>query len=156
MATASTASSFVLRVETLDALRGVAASFVVAHHVCRTAPGLDSAAFWSSSSAQAWWVYWVFLGDLAVTVFFVLSGASLAYASRCSNQQFSSGSFLIKRFFRIYPLYFLVLWVYFAFRPVYAYLVPNPPADWLSPQFVLPIQLEDWVQYLTMTFNLLG
>lgn len=143
------------RFETLDVLRGAAAVAVVVHHVLRCTPGFDSATFWTSPLHNAWWVRWVFLGDMAVTVFFVLSGASLAISAR-QESGFTAWSFYIKRFFRIYPLYALCIFVYFSFRPVFHLLAPEIRQDWLSPQFSDPVSGATWVAYLTMSFNITG
>ena len=142
------------RIYTLDSLRGIAASFVVVHHVLRCTPGLNSADFWSSPAAKAFWVSFAFLGDVSVTLFFVLSGASLALSAMRAGYKISTTKFIIKRFFRIYPLYFGVIVVYFLFRPIYSSIILSAsPPDWLSPQFLFPLNAKIWLTYLTMTFN---
>jgi len=142
------------RVYTLDVIRGIAASLVVVHHVLRCVPGLNDVHFWSSSASNVFWVRYAFLGDLAVTVFFVLSGASLALSALEAEYHLTAWKFLIKRFFRIYPLYIGTIFVYFLFRPVYSYLISSPfPKDWLSPQFLYPVDIRTWFVYGTMIFN---
>src|SRR5664279_4821067 len=93
--------------QSLDVMRDIAASLVVLHHVLRTVPGLDSATLFDGKVDL--WMGHVFLGDLAVTLFFVLSGASLAINAFAKAEAFSPRQFFIKRVFRIYPLYVLMI-----------------------------------------------
>jgi exopolysaccharide production protein ExoZ len=76
------------KIDAIQALRGIAAVAVVVAHV------------WGVTIA----------GDYAVNVFFVISGFTMLYAS---ERQFGTVSsiypFLIRRFIRIYPIYWLSL-----------------------------------------------
>lgn len=138
-------------------IRGIAASLVVVHHVLRTAPGLDAEALFNGHVAL--WMRHLFLGDLAVTLFFVLSGASLAISSIRKTNEFRVGRFFVRRFFRIYPLYALIIILYFAFRPVYAGYLHTGIASygtWLTGQFIDYTPPVVWITHLTMTFNLVG
>jgi peptidoglycan/LPS O-acetylase OafA/YrhL len=139
------------RIQLLDVARGLAAIAVVLHHVLRSTPGLNAVDWWKTPAAQDWWIPFVFLGDLAVTLFFVLSGVSLAMGA--VNRVFRVQEFCIKRFFRIYPLYVFAILAYFVFRPVYHLLVHTPQNDWLSEQYVCPLTIKTWATYLTMTSN---
>ena len=47
-----------------------------------------------------------------VDLFFVISG--FVFAPHITNAKIKLNSFFIRRFFRIYPLYFLSLWIYFS------------------------------------------
>jgi peptidoglycan/LPS O-acetylase OafA/YrhL len=142
------------RIHILDVFRGLAATAVVMHHVLRCTPGLNSDTFWKSSAASNWWVKYLFIGDLAVTLFFVLSGASLALSSKNTTLDITGIKyFYVKRFFRIYPLYVLSIFVYYIFRYVYPFISSGPYNNWLSPQFVNHISLKSWITYLTMSFN---
>jgi peptidoglycan/LPS O-acetylase OafA/YrhL len=124
-----------VRIELLDVIRGIAASLVVIHHVLRKIPGLDSERFWEDVSLRPWWTPLAFHGDLAVTIFFVLSGTSLAIACIGTEQSFLT--FYRKRFFRIYPLFALVLLMNYATQSrVRAHVDANI-----------------WISYLTFAFN---
>jgi exopolysaccharide production protein ExoZ len=76
------------KIDAIQALRGIAAIAVVVGHI------------WSIT----------IVGDYAVDVFFVISGFTMVYASQ---RQFGSSSsvypFLLRRFIRIYPTYWLCL-----------------------------------------------
>ena len=64
------------RLYALDVLRGIAATAVVVHHTLRCTPGLNGSGFWEQE--HPWWLSFAMLGDLAVTLFLVRSGASLS------------------------------------------------------------------------------
>lgn len=89
------------RYRALDGLRGMAALLVVFYHMT------ISSVFKSLSIVTN--------GDLAVDVFFILSGfvISSAYADRIDDSR-AMRRFLILRFFRVYPLHFCVLMVFLA------------------------------------------
>ena len=62
------------RVAWLDGIRGAAAIFVVLHHIWLTAwPGFPR-------NTGPWWLGWLLYGHMAVAVFIVVSGFSLALA----------------------------------------------------------------------------
>src|SRR3954470_8658102 len=62
------------RVSWLDGVRGGAATFVVLHHMWLAAwPGYPR-------NIGPWWLGWLLYGHLAVAVFIVVSGFSLALA----------------------------------------------------------------------------
>jgi peptidoglycan/LPS O-acetylase OafA/YrhL len=78
----------------LDGLRGLAAFTVVWHH------------FWTMFDLhQQWWQLPLVSGKQAVILFFLLSGFVLSLPFWKSNYRFHYGSFLIRRFFRIYVPY---------------------------------------------------
>lgn len=138
----------------LDVLRGVAASLVVVTHVLLTVPGAEYPEIWTNTSE--WWARNLYLGQSAVTLFFVLSGASLAMSAFHNPATFDARRFFVKRVWRIYPLYVLIILVYFCFRPVYhLYLAQGwvAPDVWLSPQFTELVTGATWFKYLTMSFN---
>jgi peptidoglycan/LPS O-acetylase OafA/YrhL len=82
------------RILAFDSLRGLAAVVVV---LCHFRLAL-------SSDPPAWFVWPLFAGRQAVTIFFVLSGyvLSLPY---WNGSQLPYGSYLVRRFFRIYVPY---------------------------------------------------
>src|SRR6516165_1606469 len=86
------------RLAGLDGVRGLAALFVVAHHIfLRTFPGypVDHAPFW-----VGWFIY----GRFAVVVFIVLSGFSLALSPARHGWRLDGvGRFAARRARRILP-----------------------------------------------------
>jgi peptidoglycan/LPS O-acetylase OafA/YrhL len=104
----------------LDGLRGLAALFVVVHHVfLRAFPGypVDRAPFWAS-----WFIY----GRFAVVVFIVLSGFSLALSPARRGWRLDGlARFARRRALRILPAYYAAL----AFSLAVAWLVVPPPGQ---------------------------
>jgi peptidoglycan/LPS O-acetylase OafA/YrhL len=102
----------------LDGIRGLAALYVVVHHVfLRAFPGypVDHAPFWAG-----WFIY----GRFAVVVFIVLSGFSLALSPARRGWRLDGRSrFARRRIVRILPPYYAAL----AFSLAVAWLiVPQP------------------------------
>src|SRR3954454_10995944 len=92
------------RLTGLDGVRGLAALFVVVHHVfLRAFPGypIDHAPFWASP-----FIY----GRFAVVVFIVLSGFSLSLASARAGWRLGSmRTYARRRAWRILPPYWAAL-----------------------------------------------
>lgn len=93
------------KLDSLQVLRGVAAAMVVAHHVtiyfgsAATAPGLVVSV----------------LGKYGVNVFFVLSGFIICFAHVHESGRLDRlGSYLKRRWIRLYPLYWAVSGVFIA------------------------------------------
>ena len=94
------------RVQWLDGVRGVAATFVVVHHIWQTA--------WPSEAPVnlgPWWLGWLLYGHMAVATFIVVSGFSLALAPMRDGGTLSGGirRFLRRRAWRILPAYWAAL-----------------------------------------------
>lgn len=90
------------RLHGIDALRGVLACGVMTYHYLH----------WTSLSLGTWGDrIFQSIGLYAVEAFFVISGMSLAFAYRNTDfaQPRALGQFAIRRFFRIAPLFYLVL-----------------------------------------------
>jgi peptidoglycan/LPS O-acetylase OafA/YrhL len=108
------------RLAGLDGVRGLAALFVVVHHVfLRAFPGypVDHAPFWA-----AWFIY----GRFAVVVFIVLSGFSLALSPARDGWRLDGvRRFAVRRARRILPAY----WAALAFSLAVAWLVVPQPAE---------------------------
>src|SRR3954451_194250 len=108
------------RLAGLDGLRGLAALFVVVHHVfLRAFPGYpaDHAPFWAG---------WLIYGRFAVVVFIVLSGFSLALSPARRDWRLDAISrFARRRALRILPAYYAAL----AFSLAVAWLVVPPPGE---------------------------
>src|SRR3954471_969024 len=108
------------RLAGLDGVRGLAALFVVIHHVfLRAFPGypVDRAPFWAG-----WFIY----GRFAIVVFIVLSGFSLALSPARHGWRLDGLSrFAYRRARRILPAY----WAALAFSLAVAWLVVPPPGQ---------------------------
>ena len=111
---------FTTRVEWLDGVRALAASFVVLHHVW-----LMSFNGFPDNNGP-WLTGWLAYGHLAVAVFIVISGFSLTLSPSRHGYSLSEGGwgFLRRRFWRIVPPYWAALvisaaliWVGLTFPP---------------------------------------
>jgi peptidoglycan/LPS O-acetylase OafA/YrhL len=111
------------RVVGLDGIRGLAALFVVLHHIFERAwPGYpaDHAPFWA-----AWMIY----GRLAVVMFIALSGFSLGLGPARSGWRFTSiRTYAHRRAWRILPPY----WAALGFSLVMTWFVLSQPG-WAVP-----------------------
>jgi exopolysaccharide production protein ExoZ len=86
-----------LGIDGIQYLRGIAALMVVVHHARHYFPHVES---WSS------------FGSRGVDIFFVISGFIMAHATqgyRSDHRLAQAGGFLLKRFVRVVPLYWLAL-----------------------------------------------
>jgi peptidoglycan/LPS O-acetylase OafA/YrhL len=94
------------RVQWLDGVRGLAAMFVVVHHIWLTAWPSDA-----PTNPGPWWLGWLLYGHMAVATFIVVSGFSLALAPMRSGGTLSGGvrRFLRRRAWRILPAYWAAL-----------------------------------------------
>lgn len=93
------------RVHWLDGIRGGAAVFVVLHHIFLTT--------WPTfpTNTGPWWLGWLLYGHMAVAIFIVVSGFSLALAPMSKGGTLSGGvrHFLRRRAWRILPAYWAAL-----------------------------------------------
>jgi len=100
-----TQAGTIQRVEWLDGVRALAAIFVVLHHSwLMTVGGYPG-------NNGPWFTNWLVYGHLAVSVFIVVSGYSLALAPMRHGMRFKDGGtgFLRRRFWRIVPPYWAAL-----------------------------------------------
>jgi peptidoglycan/LPS O-acetylase OafA/YrhL len=106
------------RLSGLDGIRGLAALYVVVHHIfTRTFPGYPH-------DRAPWWAGWFIFGRFAVVVFIVLSGFSLALSPARHGWRLDSlWRYAGRRARRILPAY----WAALAFSLAVAwYLVAEP------------------------------
>lgn len=93
------------RLAWLDGVRGAAAIFVVLHHIWLTA--------WPAFPRDTgpWWLGWLLYGHMAVAVFIVVSGFSLALAPMRNGGRMSGPArrFFRRRAWRILPPYWAAL-----------------------------------------------
>ena len=109
------------RLHWLDGVRGGAALFVVLHHMWLAA--------WPyyPENRGPWWLGWLLYGHLAVAVFIVVSGYSLALAPLRHGGELVSGTgrFIRRRAMRILPAY----WTALVFSTVLFVLILEPSAS---------------------------
>jgi len=91
------------RVQALDGIRGVAALYVVLHHCW-----LLSFRGYPANNGPVW-LGWLLYGHLAVVVFIVLSGFSLALAPARRGWRLGVVNFAQRRAWRILPAYWAAL-----------------------------------------------
>ena len=119
-ASASTQAAPRQRLAGLDGIRGLAALYVVMHHIFERAfPGypVDNAPAWAG-----WFIY----GRFAVVVFIVLSGFSLSLSPARHGWRLDGVSrFAYRRARRILPAY----WAALAFSLAVAWLIIPPPGQ---------------------------
>lgn len=126
-----------VHVSGLDGIRGLAALFVVVHHCyVLSFPGYPA-------STGPWWTGWMVYGHLAVVVFIVLSGFSLALApARHGWQVGNLGTYAHRRAWRILSAY----WPALAFSILMAVWVapqPGEPAPTARTVVVYGLLLQD-------------
>lgn len=115
MASASTVAATIPRLDSLTSLRWWAALGVFAFHVRNLVPlpgPLNELARY---------------GNFGVAFFFILSGFVLTWSWR---PQVGGGTFLWRRFARIYPLHLVTLLVAI---PVFYSIAPDPEQTWVKP-----------------------
>ncbi len=109
----------------LDALRGIAIVLVIIHHV-----GLHFPTLMNDAVAEQL----VRIGWSGVDIFFAISGYLITKILMDAHQQQDIKRFFIKRFFRIVPLYFFAIFIYYIFG--YVLNDPNISRLWLSTLFL--------------------
>ncbi|MBR1138483.1 MULTISPECIES: acyltransferase family protein [Bradyrhizobium] len=137
----------------IQMLRGLAASMVVLHHTLE-----ESLASKAAPTSPDWLTTF---GASGVDIFFVISGFVMVYASFASERpSIGAGTFLAKRFVRIYPFYWtcllliLILWGLGFYRK----LDPTP-GIWLRAVLLLPtdqpVLTVSWTLVYEMYFYML-
>ncbi len=115
------------RLPALDALRGFGAAVVVLGHV----------GFATGAVGTPYWGWWLSRSEVVVSMFFMLSGFVLfrpfAHAKASSAKSLGTGKYLVRRFLRVTPAYWLTVIISFT-------LLLDKPAD-----------LETWARHLTYT-----
>jgi len=107
------------RLDFLDALRGLAAAYVVVYHMTLLPDPHLVAPEWASKVAHA--------GGSGVMLFFVISAFSLYYTMPLRlKDSHSNWSFYLHRFFRIAPLFYA--WIFFSLvRDAWYYSASHSP-----------------------------
>ena len=124
----------------LNALRFFAATLVIFHH-------LEQYKFWGNQQALWGQAFINALGHKPVSLFFVLSGFLITYLLLEENRERQSiniSQFYLKRVFRIWPLYFLIVIIALTIMPMFSGIAfgdmpsPNVPMVLLSLVLILP------------------
>lgn len=139
------------KLDSIQALRGGAVLLVIAFHFRQ---------YLNSVYAQADIGDRLFgLGEVGVDIFFVISGFIIVYSSRNSDSN-TTTEFIIKRFFRLYPVYIVTLLLLLLFDKSTSYTVTNIvksalliPNDYnfIGPWYGYSINLPAW----TLTYEVL-
>jgi peptidoglycan/LPS O-acetylase OafA/YrhL len=144
------------RIEYLDSLRGLAAATVVIDHCFAIFPLLHSAWEGKPVSNPAVWaltftpLHLLWAGDEAVILFFVLSGLVLALPYFNGREPFYP-SYLIRRFFRIYVPYIVVVSVsaVLLLGSLSKYPMPGV-SDWFSSMWSHAVQAKEYLKLIFM------
>jgi len=110
------------RLDFVDSLRGLAAIYIVAYHTSLLPRPTLLVPHWAQAI--------VLDGGSAVRLFFIISAFSLCHTMKAhSGQQGEIRDFYIRRFFRIAPLFYVML-VFYAFRDVLYFASWHSPWEW--------------------------
>lgn len=87
----------------IEVLRGVAVLLVISYHIAGVL--IDAYSFWPDMGRHLFRN-----GNIGVDIFFMISGFIICYATNAKEDNYKL-SFVLRRFFRIYPLFFICLTV---------------------------------------------
>ncbi|WP_417521361.1 acyltransferase family protein [Marinobacter sp.] len=133
-------------------LRGIASFWVICSHVNRA----GEVSYTEGDTASSSIILSVLdLGTLGVALFFTLSGVTLFISNREISTQ-APMRFYIKRFFRIWPAYFVALLLYIAAGFVFREWYIGDPEYWVAEQFMREYSWYDIALYSTLSFNVFG
>lgn len=97
----------------LNAIRFFAASIVICHHIEQNKSNFNLPSYWQNEVV-------IMVGRLGVILFFVISGFLITYLLLKEKQftnTISVKDFYLRRIFRIWPLYFLIVFLAFFVLP---------------------------------------
>jgi peptidoglycan/LPS O-acetylase OafA/YrhL len=137
------------RLTQLDALRGLAALAVFWHHAFCMMPTTPVMLERIGHTP----LHFIYDGTSAVLLFFVLSGfvLNLRYAQASEYPPHWVSTFLIRRFFRIYPAFFVAIGLGLLLRHfLYDPSASSVFSDWFSTYWRHPMVLKDFVRMLTL------
>lgn len=112
-----------MRIDSLDYLRGgMAVSVMLFHYTSWSIGGVESGSLLGK------------LGIYAVSIFYILSGLSLSFVYFSLDRAFSIREFILKRIFRIVPLFWLCLTLALLMKVVNGFLITGEgfQVDWLG------------------------
>jgi len=124
--------------QNLNALRFIAVSMVIIHHVEQLKSTFKIPNYWESNT--------IFLiGKLGVVLFFVLSGFLISYLlfeEESVTKTISVKNFYIRRVLRIWPLYFFIIFISFFILPNFDFFnLPGYEKDALWSNLLFKISL---------------
>jgi len=116
-------------VETIQFLRFLAAMAVVLFHGHQA----------STAHTYQWLGYWFDMGAAGVHVFFVISGFVIMHTSYgAKDEGMPTARFLLKRFVRIFPIYWLCCVAYVAYQNTLGTGYDLPFWTWIGAIFLMP------------------
>ncbi len=140
-------------IEQLTWLRGIAAFFVIVSHTLR---GTEVRYSLDDKASNNLLISLLDLGSFGVMLFFVLSGCVLYISNSDKVGLKDIGDFYIKRFFRVWPAFFVSLFTYICFRFIFVPLYGEPIGVWIEKQFLISYSIYNVFSYLTFVFNIIG
>ncbi|MDH4274526.1 MAG: acyltransferase [Gammaproteobacteria bacterium] len=139
-------------IEPLTWLRGIAALLVIFSHSLRASNVVYTP---TDVAADVSFFRAMDLGDIGVTIFFVLSGLTLYLSNSHLQNARDAAGFYLKRFFRIWPAFAVALLAYIAFNTYFTSQYHGPTQYWIN-QHLKPFDITDILHYLSLTFNFTG
>ncbi len=140
-------------VQQLTWLRGFAAFLVIISHTLQ-ATKVD---YTGENSEQSFsFLSWLNLGSFGVVLFFALSGCTLFISNENKISLLKLKKFYLKRFFRIWPAFFISLIFYMVFREIFQLMYIKPQGYWVEQQFLSNYTFVDIFEYITFSFNFNG
>lgn len=119
------------RLDSIQALRGIAALMVVFFHL-KEPSGIDGYSIISRLFVH---------GEIGVDIFFVISGFIMVLSTNAIECNYKSGyDFFIRRFFRIWPLYVITAFAWRFFNLEKGWIPNVINSDFLKSLFFLPTQ----------------
>jgi peptidoglycan/LPS O-acetylase OafA/YrhL len=129
------------RIDTLDALRGLASFGVCYYHLTNGNPAFLPEGMLKASGYYGW---------LGVEVFFVISGFVIPYALRRAGYELRNyGTFVLKRVVRLDPPYLMTIGLIL----VYYFLSFKAPALWDPRIKITPVQILLHLGYVNVFFG---
>ena len=126
---ASTGPKRSASVESVQFLRFLAAMAVVLFHGHQA----------STAHTYQWLGYWFDMGAAGVHIFFVISGFVIMHTSYDSCEKgMPTGRFLLKRFVRIFPIYWICCIAYLAYQNTFGTGYDLPFWTWVGAIFLMP------------------
>ena len=93
----------------------------------------------ATADAYTWLGYWFEMGAAGVHVFFVISGFVIMHTSYGARDEgMPTGRFLLKRFVRIFPIYWICCIAYVVCQTAFGNGYDLPLGTWLGAIFLLP------------------
>ncbi len=135
----------------LSWLRGMAIIFVLFSHILRVIE-IDNATGEKLDIFPL--LKCLDIGSFGVLLFFALSGCTL-YIS-LSQREFKRSGFLIRRFFRIWPLFTFSIVVYVFFSISMSQYTETAVNLWITNQLSYSLSMQDLVYYLLLINNYFG